>query len=166
MFLFDPDRFAFLERLAAVVERYELTCVAYCLMGNHYHLLIQTPDGRVSAALQELNGGYSREFNRTHERSAHLFRNRFFARPVEDEPYLLTLCRYLAHNPVRADLCRDPVDWQWGSHRATAGHTPTPPFLNDTLIRDACGGGPNWRQRYRDYVTEPLPPAVEKTLHF
>ena len=165
LFLFDADRVAFLVRLAAVVERYELACLAYCLMGNHYHLLIQTRDGRVSGALQELNGGYSRHFNRVHGRSAHLFRNRFFARQIEDEAYLLTACRYLAQNPVRAGLCRDPAEWPWSSHRATAGLDPTPRFLSETLIRDACGGQRNWRLRYREFVAEPTPPHVEKMLH-
>jgi putative transposase len=156
LFLFDSDRLGFLDRLAVVVERYELVCIAYCLMGNHYHLLVQTPDGRVSSALQELNGGYSRHFNRVHGKSAHLFRNRFFAQEVEDEAYLLIACRYLAYNPVRAGLCRDPADWPWSSHRATAGLDPSPAFLSETLIRDACGGQPNWRQRYRDFVAAPV----------
>ena len=164
IFAFDTDRNAFLERLSAVVERYELACVAYCLMGNHYHLLIQTPDGRISAAMQELNGGYSRHFNRIHGRSAHLFRNRFFARQVDDEAYLLTACRYLVHNPVRAGLCREPGEWPWSSYRATAGIDPTPRFLNQTLIRDACGGHPNWRDRYRKFVAD-TPTPVENMFH-
>ena len=135
-------------------------------MGNHYHLLIQTREQGVSRAFQELNGGYSRHFNRSHGRSAHLFRNRFLAREIDDEAYLLTACRYVAHNPVRAGLCGDPADWPWSSHRATAGLDPTPAFLNDTLIREACGNQPNWRLRYRDFVSEAVGPPVEKALHF
>jgi REP-associated tyrosine transposase len=164
LFRFDADRLAFLERLAAVVERYELACVAYCLMGNHYHLLVQTPDERVSNALRELNGGYARHFNRVHGRSAHLFRNRFFARQIEEEAYLLTACRYLAYNPIRAGLCREPGDWPWSSHRATAGLDPSPGFLSEALIRDACGGQRNWRLRYRDLVAEPSPATLEDGL--
>jgi REP element-mobilizing transposase RayT len=164
IFLFDTDRVAFLDRLAVVVERYELACVAYCLMGNHYHLLLQTPDGSVSGAMQDLNGGYSRHFNRVYGRSAHLFRNRFFASQVEHEAYLLTACRYLMHNPVRAGLCRLPSEWPWSSFRSTAGLDPTPRFLNQTLIRDACGGQRDWRQHYRDFVAE-TPPPVENMLH-
>jgi putative transposase len=164
LFLFDADRRSFLDRLAEVVERFELACVAYCLMGNHYHLLLQTPDGRVSDALRDLNGGYSRHFNRIHGRSAHLFRNRFLAKQIEDEAYLLSACRYLVYNPVRAGLCRQPTEWPWSSHRATAGLDPAPRFLDHALIRDACGNDRDWRQRYRDFIAEP-PPPVDETFH-
>jgi REP element-mobilizing transposase RayT len=154
LFLYDSDRLRFLDRLGAVVKQHELACIAYCLMGNHYHLLVQTPDGRISSALQQLNGGYSRQFNRLHGRSAHLFRNRFLAQQIEGEAYLLTACRYLAHNPVRAGLCRDPKDWPWSSHRATAGLEPAPSFLDEALIRDACGGRADWRRHYQDLTAD------------
>jgi REP element-mobilizing transposase RayT len=164
LFLFDRDRVALLERLAAVVRRYELACIAYCLMGNHYHLVLHTPDGRISAAMQALNGGYSRQFNRAHGRSSHLFRNRFLAKEIENEPYLLTACRYVVRNPVRAGLCRDPADWPWSSYRATAGLDPVPPFLDETLISAACGGDAMWRRRYRDFVAGPAP-TVDEMSH-
>jgi REP element-mobilizing transposase RayT len=164
LFLFDRDRIVLLERLAAVVRRYELSCIAYCLMGNHYHLVVQTPDGQISVAMQELNGGYSREFNRVYGRSSHLFRNRFLAKEINDEPYLLTACRYVVCNPVRAGLCRQPGDWPWSSYRATAGLDPAPPFLDETLIRNACGGDAMWRHRYRDFVNGPAP-AVDELVH-
>jgi REP element-mobilizing transposase RayT len=156
VFSYDSDRTAFLERLTTIVERYELACIAFCLMGNHYHLVVQTPDARLSRALQELNGGYSRHFNRVHGHSAHLFRNRFFARLIDSDEYLLTVCAYVANNPVRADLCRNPADWPWSSHRATTGAIPAPRLLNEALLREACGGGPNWRERYTDLVGRPV----------
>ena len=155
LFLLDAHRIAFLERLADVVERYELACVAYCLMGNHYHLLVQTPDARLSRALQRLNGGYSRAFNAAQNRSAHLFRNRFFSRHIDGDPYLATACRYIVRNPVRAGLCRDPAEWPWSSHRATAGLEPPPRFLSEVLIRAAFGADSAWRERYRDFVDAP-----------
>jgi REP element-mobilizing transposase RayT len=161
LFSFDGDRLAFLERLTATVDRYELACVAYCLMGNHYHLVVQTPDSRLSRALQELNGGYSRHFNRTHGHSAHLFQNRFFARLIDSDAYLLTVCRYVANNPVRAGLCGRAADWPWSSHRASAGLVPTPPLLNESLLRTACGGALNWRERYQDFVDQPVDTTLQ-----
>lgn len=168
LFLFDADREAFLERLGRTVERYELSCLAYCLMGNHYHLIVQTPDARLSRALQELNSGYSRHFNRVHKHSAHLFRNRFLAQLVATEAHSLMACRYVAHNPGRAGLGGNPYDWPWSSYRASAGIDPTPPFLNETVLRDAFGRGSKWRARFRDFVeksdTVTPPPGYEKLL--
>jgi REP element-mobilizing transposase RayT len=152
LFLFDSDRTAFLNRLARVVERHELNCVAYCLMGTHYHLIVQVPDDRISRALQELHGGHARHFNRIHGHTAHLFRHRFLARLIDGDPYLLMACRYLAYNPVRAGLCGDPDDWPWASHRATAGLEPAPHFLSEGCLREAFGGT-NWRSRYREFIS-------------
>jgi putative transposase len=169
LFLFDRDREAFLGRLARIVESYELPCLAYCLMGNHYHLIIQTPDERLSMALKELHGGYSTHFNRTYGRSAHLFRNRFLAQVIDSDPYLLTACRYVAHNPVRAGLCARPSDWRWSSYRANAGIDPSPRFLSEAALRDASGGSGEWRSRYREFVESPSavePPPGHKKLHF
>jgi putative transposase len=154
LFVHDADREAFLDRLGLLVETFELGCVAYCLMGNHYHLVVQTPDGRVSMALKQLNGGYSRHFNRVNGRSAHLFRNRFLARLIEGEPYLLAACSYVAHNPVRAGLCGEPADWPWGSYRASVGVDQVPGFLSESLLRDVFGGDAGWRARYRDFVEQ------------
>jgi putative transposase len=152
LFLCDRDRALFLERLAQVCERHELALIAYCLMGNHYHLVAQTADARLSLALKELNGGYSRQFNRLHGRSAHLIRAHALAELIEQESYLLTVCRYLAWNPVGAGLCGEPCEWPWSSYQASAGLEPVPRFLNDSALRDACGGRADWRQRYRDFV--------------
>jgi putative transposase len=126
-------------------------------MGYHYHLVVQTPDARLSLALKELNGGYSRQFNRLHGRSAHLIRAHSRAELVADEPYLLRVCRYLAWNPVRAGLCGEPSEWPWSSFRASAALAPSPCILNDALLGDARGSGARWRERYREFVeAEPV----------
>jgi putative transposase len=169
LYLYDDDREMFLRRLGSIVRRYELSCLAYCLMGNHYHLIVQTPDARLSAALRDLHGGYSRDFNTTHRRSAHLFRNRFSAQFVDSETHFLTACRYIAHNPVRAGLCGEPADWPWSSYRASAGLDPRPPFLSEVLLSRAVGGGTNWRRRYRDFVESPrevAPPLGDTKFRF
>lgn len=166
LFLFDGDRRMFLRRLVQTVADYELSCLSYCLMGNHYHLIVRTPDARLSKALQELNGGYSRHFNQIYGRDAHLFRNRFLARLIASEVHLLTACRYVAHNPVQAGLCGRPLDWPWSSYRTSAG-LGTSLFVDDRILRDAFGPGPEWRRRYRDFVEsneEVEPPPGHKEL--
>jgi putative transposase len=152
IFRSDADRELFLDQLDKTIERYRLPCIAYCLMGNHYHLIVLTPDQRLSKAMQELNGGYSRRFNSIHRRSAHLFRNRFMAQLIDGDAYLLTACRYVAHNPVRAGFCETPREWNWSSYRASAGIAPAPRFLDDRLLRGVVGGGDGWRRRYREFV--------------
>jgi REP element-mobilizing transposase RayT len=155
LFVFDADREAFLKRLSSVVKEFELGCVAWCLMSNHYHVVIQTPDARLSRALQHLHGGYSRQFNRLYGRRAHLFRNRFGSRLVDGERDLLGTCRYLAYNPIEAGLCGAPSEWPWSSFGASAGLAPVPPLLEERLLREAFGDDPGWRARYRDFVEQP-----------
>jgi putative transposase len=135
-------------------------------MGNHYHLIVQTPDQRLSKAMQQLNRDYSRRFNTIHGRSAHLFRNRFMAQLIDSDPYLLMACRYVAHNPVRVGLCDVPSDWKWSSYRANVGIEKAPRFLDERLIGGMLGGGERWRDRYRELVedTDPVtpPPGYRK----
>ena len=125
----DKDREDFLRILALVVERYQWLCHAYCLMGNHYHLLIETPEGNLSKGMRQINGVYTQSYNRRHQRVGHLFQGRFKAILVEKESYLLQLCRYIVRNPVAANLCQSVDQWPWSSFRATAGVTESPDFL-------------------------------------
>jgi len=129
IFLDKGDRSRFLKILAEVVERYGWICHAYCLMTNHYHLLIETPDAGLSHGMQLLNGVYTQWFNRRHDRVGHLLQGRFQAILVEKESYLLELVRYVELNPVRAKMVRSVRDWSWSSYRATAGQTEAPEFL-------------------------------------
>jgi len=85
-----------------VIVRYNWVCHAYCLMDNHYHLLIETPEGNLSAGMRQLNGIYTQTVNRTYSKVGHVFQGRFKLFVVEKEPYLHELCRYLVLNPVRA----------------------------------------------------------------
>jgi len=129
IFLNDGDRVRFLEILADVVDRFGWICHAYCLMTNHYHLLIETPDANLSRGMHLLNGTYTQWFNHRHDRVGHLFQGRFKAILVEKESYLLELVRYVVLNPVRAKMVRGVRDWPWSSYRATAGQTEVPEFL-------------------------------------
>jgi putative transposase len=153
IFRFDSDRVDFLECLERVVLRYELVCLAYCLMPNHFHLVIDTPDERLSAAMKQLNGRYSLRFNRRHGRDAHLFKNRFGAVALRTEPHFLWCLRYAARNPVEAGLCGEPDEWPWSSYRASAGEVRPPRFLALGTLLSYFGDVPETAMsRYRDFV--------------
>jgi putative transposase len=152
LFLSDEDRKDFLGRLAAICERFTLGLLSYVLLGNHYHALLSIPDGRIAKGLQLLHTEYSRHHNRRHGRSAHLFRAHPLVREIGSDEQLLVACRYLALNPVTANLVSDPLDWLWSSTRAHAGlEQPRIPLAENDL-RAAFGDRGNWRQRYRSYI--------------
>jgi REP element-mobilizing transposase RayT len=134
IYLDDLDRRRFLRNLDDVVRRFEWLCHAYCLMGNHYHLVVETPKANISAGMQRLNGLYAESFNRRHRLSGHLFQGRFFSTLIELDTHLLELARYVVLNPVRAGLCPDAADWMWSSYRATAGLERRPRLLTQTRI--------------------------------
>jgi putative transposase len=149
----DTDRARFLEVLGAVVERFGWICHAYCLMGNHYHLLVETPQPNLSRGMQHLNGVYTQWFNRRHSRGGHLVQGRFKSIVVEKESYLLELARYIVLNPVRAKLVRSARDWRWSSYRATAGQTDPPDFLTvDWLLSQFARNRGKATRAYRDFV--------------
>ena len=121
IFFTDSDREAFLGILGDVVERFGWLCHAYCLMTNHYHLLIETPNANLSRGMRHLNGVYTQWINRHNKRTGHIFQGRFRSILVEKESHLLELARYVVLNPVRAKMVRSPRDWRWSSYRATSG---------------------------------------------
>ena len=123
----DQDRINFLNVLQHVNKRYHWICHAYCLMENHYHLLIETPDGNLSFGMRQLNGVYTQLFNRRHQRTGHLFQGRYTSILIQKDSHLLEVCRYVVLNPVRARVVERPEAWKWSSYRATAGReTPAP----------------------------------------
>lgn len=125
----DKDRLRFLKILGDVIDRFHWICHAYCLMQNHFHLLIETPEADLSRGMQLLNGVYTQWFNQTHRRVGHLYQGRFKAILVEKEAYLLELARYIVLNPVRAGITKKATDWPWSSYRATSGQTKGPDWL-------------------------------------
>ncbi|HEX6664393.1 MAG TPA: transposase [Gaiellaceae bacterium] len=118
------DRWSFLGVLNDVVDEYNWLCKGYCLMGSHYHLIVETPKPNLSLGMQRLNGIYAQRFNGRHARRGHLFGGRFFSVLTGNEQHLLAALRYVARNPVEAGLCARPADWRWGSYRATIGLEP------------------------------------------
>jgi putative transposase len=129
IFRLDSDRTDFLGCLDRVVQRHELGCLAYCLMSNHFHIVLETPDERLSAAMKALNGRYALRYNRRYGCDAHLFKNRFGAIRQKSTEQLQWTLRYVVRNPVDRGLCADPSEWHWSSYRACIGATPPPPFL-------------------------------------
>jgi hypothetical protein len=103
-------------------------------MGNHYHLLVETPEPNLSRGMRQINGDYGQTFNRRHQRKGHLFQGRFHAVLVEKETHLLELCRYVVLNPIRARMAKDPANWPWSSYGATVGKVAPPPFLHTRWI--------------------------------
>lgn len=121
IYLDDGDRRQFLDLLAHAVNRHDWYCHAYCLMGNHYHLLVETGTPTLSKGMKLLNGSYTQYFNQRYRRVGHVFQGRYSAVLVQKESYLLELARYIALNPVRAQMVRRAQDWPWSSYCATAG---------------------------------------------
>lgn len=117
----DADRTEFLLILSKTCNRFNWYCHAYCLMGNHYHLMIETKQANLSKGMKHLNGSYTQFFNRTHKRIGHVYQGRFKAILVEKNSYLLELSRYIVLNPVRARMVKSAQDWPWSSYRATTG---------------------------------------------
>ena len=125
----DADREQFLSLLGDVVALFNWRCHAYCLMTNHYHLVVETPDANLSKGMRQLNGVFTQWSNRRHRRSGHLFQGRFKAVLVDADSYLLELTRYVVLNPVRAHMVKSAGDWPWSSYRATIGEADAPAWL-------------------------------------
>jgi REP element-mobilizing transposase RayT len=155
IFVDDTDREQLLSRLALIVGRFELTCTAYCLMPNHYHVLLQATRGDLARAMQQLNGWYTQAFNRRHGTVGHVFQGRYHATPVRNDSHLLELSRYIVLNPVRAGLCAEPSSWRWSSYRATAGLSSAPVFVRTDAMLGLFGANRrDAAERYRAFVRD------------
>lgn len=134
IFLDDKDFKKFLQLLGKEIDQQRWNCYAYCLMNNHYHLLIETPEPNLVKGMTRLNGTYTQYFNNRHNRVGHLFQGRYKSIVVEKESYLLELCRYIVLNPVRAMLVGDPADWKWSSYRVTIKSEFNPDWIENNFI--------------------------------
>ena len=149
----DQDRINFLNTLQHVNKRYNWICHAYCLMDNHYHLLIETPDGNLSLGMRQLNGVYTQLFNKRHQRTGHLFQGRYKSILIQKDSHLLEVCRYVVLNPVRARMVERPEAWKWSSYRATAGReTPAPCLTMDWVLGQFSRKRAKAEQEYRQFV--------------
>ena len=153
IFLNDPDRRRFLKIYQDVVERQLWDTYAWCLMDNHFHLVIETPEPNLSEGMRLLNGIYTQYFNTNKGRVGHLFQGRFQSIVVDKNTYLMELVRYVALNPVRSGHVDTPEKWTWSSFRATAGLEPCPPWLNaDQVINVVSEGIGSKEDRQKSYV--------------
>ena len=156
----DQDRRTFLSTLQQVVAQHNWVCYAWCLMDNHYHLLIQTPDGNLSKGMRQLNGVYTQASNRRYQRVGHVFQGRFKAILVDSDAYLLELSRYVVLNPVRAGMVKKPADWPWSSYRPSVGLEPAAPWLAiDGLLAQFAKRHSLAQQRYAQFVAEGIKAA-------
>ena len=147
------DRTRFLDLLGEIAGRLGWLCHAYCLMGNHYHLLIETPRANLSRGMRDLNGRFTQYHNRRHERVGHLLQGRYKAILVDSEGYLLEVTRYIVLNPVRAGWVASAEDYAWSSFRATCGACPAPPWLEREATLSRFAGDRRGAVRgYRAFV--------------
>jgi hypothetical protein len=124
-------------------------------MENHYHLLIDTPDGNLSMGMRQLNGVYTQRFNKRHSRVGHLFQGRFKAVLVQKDSHLLEACRYVVVNPVRAKIVERPEQWAWSSYGATAGRRKaTPCLVTDWVLSQFGSERKKAEAAYRKFVRE------------
>ncbi len=151
----DEDREEFLLLLADVCKTHNWQCYAYCLMDNHYHLLIETPDANLAKGMRQLNGRYTQNINRAHQRVGHVFQGRYKSILVDKSSYLLELSRYIVLNPVRVNSVRSVGDWPWSSYRATAGELASPSWLNIRhLLAEFGRAKPQAIEAYKQFVLE------------
>jgi len=150
----DEDREQFLVILAKVNKRFNWICHAYCLMNNHYHLIIETPDGNLSSGMRQLNGMYTQLYNRRYNRSGHIFQGRYKAILIEKESHLAEVCRYVVLNPVRARSVKSPEQWQWSSFSATAGKASAHACLSTEWIESFFSAHrAQARRKYEEFVS-------------
>jgi REP element-mobilizing transposase RayT len=154
IFADDDDYRSFLELLADALPRWRVRCAAYCLLWNHYHLVLIPTEHRISRLLQQLNSAYCQRFNRRHNRVGHVLQGRFGCRIVEDGEYARALLRYVALNPVASGHAGRPEDWTWSSYRGAVGLDALPDFLSlqDTWAAFATSDAEVGRPRFADFV--------------
>jgi putative transposase len=152
----DPDdHLLFLKLLETVVQRRRWLCHGYCLMPNHYHLVLETLEPNLSRGMQHLNGAYAQAFNHRHVTDGHLFQGRFHAVLVESTWHFIELTRYLALNPVSGGLCAHPSEWLWGSYASLIGKTHARSFLAvEDLLRWFGPDTTRARRALADFVGE------------
>ncbi|AWB68308.1 addiction module toxin RelE [Saccharobesus litoralis] len=129
IYLESQDYLLFLDTLGDVCKRYNWLIHAYCLMTNHYHLVVETPEGNLSLGMRQLNGVYTQRFNRKRGRSGHVFQGRFKSILVDSDTYYKTLIRYVIQNPLRAKMVNQVSQYNWSSYPVMVGRCNSPDWL-------------------------------------
>jgi putative transposase len=152
----DADRLVFLDLLAKEVLQQGWVLYAFCLMGNHYHLLLETPEPNLVQGMRRLNGVYTQAFNRRHGRVGHVLQGRYKSILVDKDSHLRELCRYVVLNPVRAHMAASVEDWHWSSYLPTVGRIACPAWLAAPAVLGLFGEGTRARQAYERFVAQGL----------
>lgn len=151
IFLFDQQRWRFIDLLAEISDRFEVEIHAYCLMGNHYHLMVRTPKANLARAMRHLNGVYAQHFNWSTHRDGPLFRGRYKAVPVQADAYWHYLSRYIHRNPLEAGITPELVAYPWSSYRSYVGAACCPEWLHTAAVLTALDAMDR-PERYRAFV--------------
>lgn len=159
------DREQFLSYLESAVFRYGAVIHAYCLMSNHYHLLLETPSGNLSQIMQHINGAYTNYFNVKRKRYGHLFQGRYKAILIEADEYAKELSRYIHHNPVRAGMVSRPEEYRWSSYLDYIGERESPEWLKTAFILDYFGKGKSAGKKYQRFVEDLIEREYESPLN-
>jgi putative transposase len=162
LFISRYDRERFYAYLGKAVERYGIKIHAYCLMTNHYHLLVETPQANLSRTMKWINVSYAAYFNRKRNRKGHLFQGRFKSILVQADEYLKHLSRYIHLNPLRAGMVNDISAYEWSSYPALSGRINAPKWLETSWLLGLFGSNrKKASQRYRDFVEKAAAEVIE-----
>jgi putative transposase len=165
VFQSNRDREKYLSYLESVHERYGAVIHVYCLMGNHYHLLLENPRENLSKILHYINGAYTTYFNIKRSRSGHLFQGRFKGILVDKDEYCKELSRYVHLNPVRAGMVKAPLEYPWSSYRYFVGRDKKPKWLTTEFVLGDFGGeGKRGFKKYREYVERGVNKELDNPL--
>ncbi len=149
----EKDWNKFIQFMKRVMEKYNWTCHAYCLMGTHYHILLETPDANMADGMKYLNQLYSQFYNWKYQRAGPVLQGRYKAWMVEKEAKLLDNCRYIVNNPMEAKMVQHPSEWLWSSFRATRGLEKVPGYLEtDFLLQYFSSSRKKAQKMYEDFV--------------
>lgn len=159
VFVSDDHRHRFLELLGDLASRFEIETHSYCLMTNHYHLLLHTPHGNLGRGMRHLNGVYTQYFNRDQRRDGALFRGRYKAILVDADAYLLHLSSYIHLNPLESGMVERLEDYPWSSYPAYVGRHKPERWLARDMVYSMLGGRAG---RYRSFVEQGVDEDVQR----
>ena len=150
IFLEDKGRQSFLDLFAEIARLWKIEIYAYCLMSNHYHLLVSTPEAGLARMMCHLDGIYTQKFNRVHHRDGPLFRGRYKAILIDAEEYFLSVVRYIHHNPMAAGMVTDLDRYRWSSHWGYLNNKQCPTWLQSSAVLSRFDG----LQDYQKFIRE------------
>jgi putative transposase len=157
------DRLMFLDLLADQAGRSEWCILGYCLMTTHYHLILTLRKLTLSSGFQRMNSLYARRYNKRHDRRGALWQSRFFDSIVETDNHLYETIRYVALNPIRANMCATPEDWPWSNYASSIGLQAPDPLVDDVELLRLFGSRPNEARKMLRAVVEEADPRVRRS---